>query len=149
MIKLITIPFQNEIDGFDDQKLNDFLKDKKVASIKEYFFRESGRCYFTFVVDYEAKEIQDASKSPIKKFDESWRNILSEEDMGVFNVLKDWRRRVCEKEGIPPYIAFTNNQLAMIVKKRPQTLDALSEIAGVGKAKIAKYGKDILSMMKI
>ena len=54
-----------------------------------------------------------------------------------------------EQEGLPPYILFTNEQLAQIVKRRPQSLPDLMKIDGVGKAKVEKYGNDILNITKI
>lgn len=69
--------------------------------------------------------------------------------MGLFNILRDWRSQRCKKEGVPPYIIFTNQQLAMIVKKRPQSISELTKIEGIGNGKAQKYGDDVLSISKI
>ncbi len=69
--------------------------------------------------------------------------------MGLFNLLRDWRSQRSKKEGVPPYILFTNQQLTDIVKKRPQSLAELTQIAGIGKGKADKYGEEILSISKI
>ncbi len=69
--------------------------------------------------------------------------------MGLFNLLRDWRSQKSKKEGVPPYILFTNQQLADIVKKRPQTIAELTQIDGIGNGKSQKYGSDILGITKI
>lgn len=69
--------------------------------------------------------------------------------MSFFNLFRERRSKKSKKEGVPPYVIFTNNQLASIVKKRPQSLSELSEIEGIGKAKLEKYGQEILEISKI
>jgi superfamily II DNA helicase RecQ len=69
--------------------------------------------------------------------------------MGLFNLLRDWRSKRSRQEGMPLYILFTNQNLADIVKKRPQTASELMQIGGIGKAKVDKYGEDILKISKI
>jgi len=87
---------------------------------------------------------EKTSKNP-----EDWRKILKESDLGLFNLFREWRSKRSKKEGVPPYVLFTNNQLAQIVIKRPQSLADLSKIEGIGKAKLEKYGQEILGISKI
>jgi superfamily II DNA helicase RecQ len=69
--------------------------------------------------------------------------------MGLFNVLRDWRSKKSKQQGVPPYLLFTNRQFAEIVKQRPQNLSDLGKIDGIGKAKLDRYGADILAITKI
>ncbi|MEK7790240.1 MAG: HRDC domain-containing protein, partial [Deltaproteobacteria bacterium] len=75
--------------------------------------------------------------------------ILKESDIGLFNLFREWRAKRSRKEGVPPYVLFTNNQLVQIVIKRPQSMAELSKIEGIGKAKLEKYGQEILEISKI
>ncbi len=68
-------------------------------------------------------------------------------DASLRQKLKDWRLGVARAHGVPPYVVFHDATLDLIAAKRPQTLDELAEISGVGQAKLARYGEDILSMM--
>ena len=69
--------------------------------------------------------------------------------MGLFNLLRDWRSQRCKKDGVPPYVVFTNRELAEVVKRRPQSIAELTQIDGVGKAKAQKYAEDILAFTKV
>jgi superfamily II DNA helicase RecQ len=80
---------------------------------------------------------------------EPWRALLQESDMGFFNILREWRSKRAKKDGMPPYVVFTNQQLAEIIKTRPQNLADLGKIDGVGKAKSDRYGEEILALTKI
>ncbi len=69
--------------------------------------------------------------------------------MGLFNLLRDWRSKRSKNDGMPPYILFTNQQLADIVKSRPQSIGELLKIDGIGEGKAKKYGEEILKISKI
>ncbi len=61
--------------------------------------------------------------------------------------LKEWRLGIARAHGVPPYVVFHDSTLDLIAAKRPQTLDELAEISGVGQAKLTRYGADIIAMM--
>jgi superfamily II DNA helicase RecQ len=42
----------------------------------------------------------------------------------------------------------TNRQFAAMVQARPQSLSKLAEIEGFGKAKLEKYGQEILALLR-
>ena len=73
---------------------------------------------------------------------------MTENDWPLFEVLREWRGESSKKEGVPPYIIFTNIQLAKIAVTRPTSLNALQDIEGIGNAKREKYGKAILLIIK-
>jgi ATP-dependent DNA helicase RecQ len=66
-------------------------------------------------------------------------------DQKVFDQLKAWRKQAAE--GKPPYIVFNDATLREIATIRPDTLGKLAEINGVGAAKLAKYGEQVLEVL--
>ncbi len=149
LIKVISISFDSAYGGFNDEIVREFLKDKELISSKDYFFIRNDIPYLTFVLSYFPHRVEVDPKLISKdKKPEAWRESLSEADMGLFNLLRDWRSQKSKKEGVPPYILFTNQQLADIVKKRPQSMAELTQIDGIGKGKSQKYGDEILSISK-
>jgi ATP-dependent DNA helicase RecQ len=70
---------------------------------------------------------------------------LAPADQAVFDRLKAWRRQAAE--GKPPYIVFNDATLREIAAVRPDTLERLSDINGVGAAKLAKYGDSVLEVL--
>ena len=150
LIKVISITFDSAYGGFNDEIIRDFLKDKELISARDYLFVKNDVPYLTFVLRYfpHRAEIEQQVQTNNKK-KEAWRESLSEADMGLFNLLRDWRSKRSKKDGMPPYILFTNQNLADIVKKRPQSLSELMQIEGIGQGKADKYGEDILKISKI
>ncbi len=150
LIKIISLPFDSTFGGFNDELVREFLKDKELISFKDYFFVRNDIPYLTFVLSYFPHRVEvDPKFSTKEKKQEPWREMLSEADMGLFNLLRDWRSQKSKKDGVPPYILFTNQQLAEIVKKRPQSLAELTQIDGIGNGKSQKYGADILDITRV
>lgn len=55
--------------------------------------------------------------------------------------------RVAAVERVPVYAVFTNEQLAEMVTSRAATLEAIGGIAGVGEARLGKYGAAVLEVL--
>ena len=49
---------------------------------------------------------------------------------------------------MPVYTIFTNEQLAQMVQARATTKAALEQVAGVGDARIEKYGARMLEVLR-
>lgn len=78
------------------------------------------------------------------------RKILSPEDLldeaglKLVKILKQKRRELAEETNIPPYIIFSDKTIIDIAVKKPQSIEELDFIFGIGKAKKEKYGSIIL-----
>ena len=126
------------------------MKDKELISARDYLFVKNDVPYLIFVLKYFPHRVEvDPRLSTKERKEEPWRESLSAHDMGLFNLLRDWRSQRSKKDGVPPYIVFTNQQLSVIVKKRPQSIGELIQIDGIGKGKADKYGEEILAISKI
>jgi ATP-dependent DNA helicase RecQ len=62
-------------------------------------------------------------------------------DEGLFQTLRDLRKRLATEAGVPPYVVFTDASLRAMAELRPTTLDAFARIPGVGDRKLAQYGE--------
>ena len=65
-----------------------------------------------------------------------------------FAALKAWRGEVAKAHNLPAYVVFHDAALAEMADLRPDSLDALGEIGGVGARKLAAYGDDILRVLR-
>jgi superfamily II DNA helicase RecQ len=156
LVKVISLKFDAMSGGFDDLPLRDFIQDKEVLQVRDHLLIRSEIPYLILVVKYYPFRIEHnpATKTSshsvnTKQSDaDAWKKDLNESDLPLFNRLRDWRSERCKKDGIPPYLIFTNLQLAEIVKAKPQSLAALAKIDGVGPGKIEKYSFEILAIME-
>jgi DNA helicase-2/ATP-dependent DNA helicase PcrA len=70
-----------------------------------------------------------------------------EPDDPVFAALKRWRLERARADEVPAYVVFHNATLAEIAGRRPQTLNDLAAVPGVGPAKLDRYGRDLLAAL--
>lgn len=151
MIKIITLKFEDKIEGFNDEIIFNFLCDKEVISWKSFFFERRNDYYWTVILAYNPanSSSRPITGKPGQKRDDKYKDLLSEGDLPLFNRLREWRRELSKKKGVPPYIIFNNIQLAKIAVTRPKSLNALQEIQGIGLARREKFGSDILKVVEI
>ena len=67
-------------------------------------------------------------------------------DEALYQRLRDWRGGQAKSQGLPTYCVFTDATLAAIAEDAPASIRELSKIAGVGRAKLDKYGAAVLSL---
>ena len=65
-------------------------------------------------------------------------------DSAEWQALRQWRLETARSEEVPPYVIFHDATLAAIVEARPQTLDELATISGVGEHKLDRYGEAVI-----
>lgn len=149
MLKLLTVKFEEETESFNDAILANFLSDKKIMRWESNFFEKKGSHYWAVLLEYETliPPVEKVSSKPEEKKEDNYKELLKEEDWPIFKRLREWRGEVSKKEGVPPYIIFTNMQLAKIAVTRPGSLNALQQIYGVGDIKKSKYGKQIIGII--
>ena len=73
------------------------------------------------------------------------KKSISRDDL--IDALKKFRLEKSIAEGEPEFIVLNNLVLIDIADKRPQTLEALKEIKGLG-YKAAQYGAEILAITR-
>ena len=149
-LKILTLSFDRIKGRFDDTQLQEFIKIHSIVSVRDYLFTHNEQPYLTLVITFDPIQEYNPKYQPkAAAQDESWKKILTEADMGMFTLLREWRGKRSKKEGVPPYILATNKELAYIVKNKPQTATDLLKIEGIGEAKVKKYGEDILAITRI
>ncbi len=55
---------------------------------------------------------------------------------------------LAREQGVPPYVIFHDSTLLEILNRRPQTLDEMAQISGVGQAKLLRYGDAFLEVLE-
>ncbi len=69
-------------------------------------------------------------------------------DQNLFGLLKELRKKVAKKYGIPPYTVFMDPSLEDMTVQYPITVDEITKIYGVGEGKAKKYGKEFADYIK-
>jgi ATP-dependent DNA helicase RecQ len=72
---------------------------------------------------------------------------LSSADAELFARLRSWRAATAKEHGVPAYVVFPDATLQAIALARPDSLDTLRGISGVGDKKRDTYGASLLALI--
>jgi len=75
-------------------------------------------------------------------------NQVSKANTSLVSALNKYRARVAIREGIKPYMVFTDRQLNLIAEAKPVNKRELSWIEGFDDQKIFQYGDEITKISK-
>ncbi|WP_026361965.1 MULTISPECIES: DNA helicase RecQ [Methylotenera] len=68
-------------------------------------------------------------------------------DDPLWLALKAKRLALAHEQAVPPYVIFHDTTLIEILNRRPSSLLEMSQIMGVGRAKLDRYGEDFLDVL--
>lgn len=71
---------------------------------------------------------------------------VDEADQPLWQALRACRKQLADEQGIPPFMVFHDKTLAEMLARRPTTLAEMSEVSGVGDAKLERYGAAFLAV---
>lgn len=103
---------------------------------------------------FESKEVQLVRMADIKQRQESEKSKLKKKSVKervrdeLFEVLRKLRRDIAQKNGIPPYLVFSDASLEQMAASRPITEFDFSMISGVGEKKLRQYGQVFMDKIK-
>jgi len=92
-------------------------------------------------IELRLDTIQTARSAPLARLQ------VDEEDADLLSALKSKRRVLAEAQGVPAYVVFADRTLIEMAQKRPQSLDAMMGITGVGTKKLESYGAAFLAVI--
>ena len=97
----------------------------------------------SFMMTEDHKYSQEATADIITN--EPSSGVSADEKLVRF--LKDLRKKVAVKQGVPPFAVFQDPSLDDMALKYPITLDELSKVHGVGEGKARKFGKEFIGLI--
>ena len=69
-------------------------------------------------------------------------------DEQLFAMLKDLRKKVAQKEGLPPFVIFQDPSLQDMAIQYPISIEEMQNISGVGIGKAKKFGDEFIKLIK-
>ncbi len=69
-------------------------------------------------------------------------------DPELYSMLKDLRKTIAKKHGLPPYVIFQDVSMEQMATMYPVNLQELQNIQGVGVGKAKRYGAEFCALIK-
>jgi superfamily II DNA helicase RecQ len=142
-IRIFSIPvFDSET---ETGELNRFLRAHKIIDIEKQFVQASNPPFWSFCIRYidMAVPVENQKKPKV-----DYKDILDEATFKIFSDLRIYRKQIAERDGVPAYAVFTNEELAEIAKLEEITTSKLQTIKGIGEQKARKYGAELIELYR-
>ena len=96
-----------------------------------------------------AAGMTNAVRSPSRRSSKSYDRVaeagpLTDEGEALFQHLRDLRKSIADRQGVPAYVVFNDKTLRAMAEFRPCTPDELLALSGVGPLKLERYGAAFL-----
>ena len=75
------------------------------------------------------------------------QEMLDNAALDLFDALRRYRLEAARHESVPPYVIASDRTLRAIAVARPQDMNALEQIHGIGPTKAARYGAGLLKIV--
>lgn len=143
-LEFFVIPARDPAESAEE--LSRFLGGHRVVSTERKLIEDGANSFWSVCVEWT--QAGDKSPTTDRKSRVDYREKLSEADFTVFAKLRTLRKDLSEREKVPAYALFTNEQLAEMVRSRVTTPAGLQKLEGVGPAKVEKYGQAFLDLLQ-
>jgi superfamily II DNA helicase RecQ len=143
-----TIPMHDR--EAEEEALNAFLGSHRVVGIERQFVADGPRSAWAVCVswvDGDGRAIAGPGAGA-RKGRVDYREALTPEQFAVFVRLRELRKGLAERDGVPPYAVVTNEQMAEIVRRGVATVAELGAVEGVGPSRVEKYGAALLAVLQ-
>ncbi len=92
------------------------------------------------------KQIKPAAKKKDSKSRKTWDTVPFA-SRPLAQALRELRTKLAKKQGVPPYVIFSDASLQEMAEKRPQSDQDFLMISGVGDSKLKRYGRKFMKVI--
>ena len=91
MLKIFTLKYEERTESFNDSVMSNFLADKEILRWESNFFERKNEYFWMVLVEYRPAAISqtEPTRKTEKGRDESYKELLTENDWPLFNVLRE------------------------------------------------------------
>ncbi|MEM9388792.1 MAG: HRDC domain-containing protein [Pseudomonadota bacterium] len=129
-----------------EDQLNAFVSQHAITDVRREYSPRSDPPGWSICITYEGAS-PSASDTRRSREEVDYRRVLSPEDFSVYYEARELRKQLAAEAGIPVYQVFTNKQLAEMVTGRVRSVTQLRDIAGVGAARVERYGEAFVALI--
>lgn len=147
--------------GSESQKIKQFhfnrlptyglMHEKKQKEVTEFidfltaeeYLRPTNGAYPVLTLTSRAVGVLNGANAVYKKEHQQAKSIVAADKL--FEILRRRRREIAQKEGIPPYLIFSDATLRELSAYKPKDDKELLDIKGIGQQKLERYGAEFLA----
>jgi len=126
----------------DQKVVNDFLEEVVFKKSSTQFV-ENESSYWSVIIHYEPLVLKQEEVLERKSFED-----LTDNDRKLYMYLNKWREEKATSLNAKKFMICHNSELIDLAMYKPSNEDELQQIKGFGKQKTARFGADILAILR-
>ncbi len=100
------------------------------------------------VVNHEDFRVKERRRKLREEFDNPDSSVRKDENMELFNKLKEVRKRIADEHKWPAYVVLSDRSLHHLAIEMPTTLSAFGNTFGIGEHKRDSFGEQFIEVIK-
>jgi superfamily II DNA helicase RecQ len=147
-VRFFTVPVHGGGDAAAE--LNQFLSGHRILSIDRHLVADAANSAWAVCVSFDQISVTQSvpARGTMRGDKVDYKEVLTAPQFAVFARLRALRKELADKEGVPAYALFTNDQMAQIIQRDVADLSGFRGIQGVGDARVEKYGEAFLAVLR-
>lgn len=135
-IKLFTMP----VFGGEqvEEELNKFLRSHRVLQLERHFVPEQGG-YWAMLVEYTGGDPVAEAPPAGRRDRKDPSEGLGEEERMRYNQYRDVRKSLAQQLAVPPYLVFTNEELAILARLPELNEETVRGVKGIAPQRLKDY----------
>ena len=136
--------------GFDSLSVYGQLQESTLQEIKDLINRLIATGYLALTEsEYPVVKLTEKGAEVLKQQAEVWQKMPRRPqkavvDNSLFELLRALRKKIADRERVPPYVVFADSTLKEMSEYLPADRQALRLIKGVGETKLVRHGDEFL-----
>lgn len=103
--------------------------------------------YPTIYVSDEGKDVLLGKREVLRRTATEQTTVIKRDDP-LFEHLRTIRKAIAEREGVPPFVVFSDKTLKDMCEKLPIDEESFLQVSGVGQNKLERYGTEFITAIK-
>ena len=100
------------------------------------------------IINREEFTVKSRRKKQREEREAEWAVVGQRQSGDLFSRLREVRLQMADEIGKPAFVVMSDKSLQDLVLKRPTTLDAMTNVYGIGEYKANAYGKPFIEAIK-
>ena len=132
--------------GLEEHRQHSF---DKLDAMENY--ARSRTCLRTRILQYFGDDVHQpacGNCGPCLSGSETHEEAAATADDALFRDLRETRKAIADRDGVPPFVVFSDATLRDMARKRPRNRMEMLAVSGVGQVKFERYGEAFLAITR-
>ena len=125
----------------EEESLNKFLRSHRILQVSKALISDNGGFWTVFVEYMEGYQ----TEVPGSRRNKDYSKELSPQEYERYSRYREIRKAIADEKSVPPYLVFTNEELAVLSRYEVLTKDVLEGIRSIPERRIRDYGWRFIS----